>query len=528
MVLVVGFAVQWSGLRGSDYPAHLLRAWLFDRTGLSVWNNYWYAGHPTPSYSLITPALTAWFGPVAVVTASSLAATAAFCDLATRLAPGPTTRIATYAFALGTCVNIVVGRVPFALGFALTLGALLAWHRRRLGIAIALAVLTPLASPVAAIFLGIAAGAVAVDRLRHVRAGRVHPHRSALRIAIGVGIGTAIPLLVIALLFGSVGRFPFRTGHFVGSLVVLAFLAWRSNSATVRAASVLTAAVSVVAWTIPNPLGGNFLRLAQLVGVPLGIIAVASVEERWRRWFALLAVVGVGWAVAPGVQAIVAWSGDESTAVEYHLPLVDQVQSRNRDGQPVGRLEIPFTDNHWETWFVATEVPYARGWERQVDLERNPELYEFDDELSVSDYHEWLRHNAVRWIARPDVSLDEGGVAEADVVDQEGTVRDIPWLRLVWRNENWKLYEVLDYVPVVDPPALLVRQDPDELVLRTNERAVVTVRFEFSDDLAIDGGACLTQHAEGWIVAHLPRPGTYRLGVLASEALPGVESDECV
>ena len=529
--LIVVAVTTWvlaTGVRGADYPAHLLRAWVWERSGAGVWNNHWYGGHPTPGYSVITPALTAWFGPVVVVAVASLVGTWAFSTLTDQLAPGPTTSVANAVFALGAGVNIVVGRVPFALGFALALGALVAWQRGHVRLAVLLALVTPLASPVAAVFLGIAAGAVVVDRFRHVRAGRLDPHRSTMRTAFAVGVATMTPLLVIGVLFGSVGRFPFRTGHFLGSLVVIGFLAWRFDSRTVRTACVLSAIASFVTWIVPNPLGGNFLRLAQLVGVPLGVIALAALDDRRRRWFGSLAVVGVGWAIMPGIQAVVAWSGDESTAVEYHLPLIDQVEARNRDGRPLGRLEIPFTDNHWETWFVATEVPYARGWERQIDLARNEELYELDsDQLTIDDYHAWLHQNAVRWIARPDVALDEGGIAEAEVVDQQGTVRDIPWLRLVWRNDDWKLYEVLDYVPIVDPPAVLVRYDADVVVLRTDRAAQVTVRFGHNGGLDIDGGACLAEDADGWIVARLPSPGSYRIAVEAHEELPNAESDDC-
>src|SRR5579884_2458910 len=42
-----------------DLPAHLLRAKLFGAVGFSVWNNWWYAGHNTPGYSVLFPAL-AW------------------------------------------------------------------------------------------------------------------------------------------------------------------------------------------------------------------------------------------------------------------------------------------------------------------------------------------------------------------------------------------------------------------------------------------------------------------------------------
>ena len=42
----------------------------------------------------------------------------------------------------------------------------------------------------------------------------------------------------------------------------------------------------------------------------------------------------------------------------------------------MGRLEIPATQNHWETAFVAPVVSLARGWERQVDIADNPMFYE--------------------------------------------------------------------------------------------------------------------------------------------------------
>ncbi|MEP6299837.1 MAG: hypothetical protein ABJ382_21165, partial [Ilumatobacter sp.] len=331
-----------TGVRGADYPAHLLRAWVWDRSGFGVWNNHWYGGHSTPGYSVITPVLTAWFGPVTVVAIASLVGTWAFSSLTDRLAPGPTTHAANAVFALGAGVNIVVGRVSFGLGFALALSALLAWHRRYVPLAVMLALVTPLASPVAAVFLGIAAGAVALDGVRRERAGHLDLDRAMVRAAFAIGAATAAPLLVVAVLFGSAGRFPFRTGHFLVSIVVLGFVAWRLKIRAVRLACALSIIASIAVWIVPNPLGGNFLRLAQLVGIPLGVTALAAFDDRRRRWFGVLAVVGVAWAMMPGFKAAVAWSGDDSTAVEYHLPLIDQVESRNRDGRPVGRLEIPF------------------------------------------------------------------------------------------------------------------------------------------------------------------------------------------
>src|SRR5436190_1364419 len=34
-----------TGVRGADYPAHFFRALVWERSGASVWNNLWYAGH---------------------------------------------------------------------------------------------------------------------------------------------------------------------------------------------------------------------------------------------------------------------------------------------------------------------------------------------------------------------------------------------------------------------------------------------------------------------------------------------------
>ncbi len=138
----------------------------------------------------------------------------------------------------------------------------------------------------------------------------------------------------------------------------------------------------------------------------------------------------------------------------FHQPLIDEVRARNADGKPLGRLEIPFTANHWETYFVADQVPYIRGWERQIDLSRNAVLY--NPALTADQLHEWTLLNAVRWVALPDAPLDRGGQPEADVLNHVGgRTGPIDWLELVWQTEDWRLYEVLDYQPIVDGPAAL-------------------------------------------------------------------------
>src|SRR5690242_17517388 len=41
--------------RSEDLAAHLLRARLFDAEGFGIWNNWWYAGHNLPGYSVLFP-----------------------------------------------------------------------------------------------------------------------------------------------------------------------------------------------------------------------------------------------------------------------------------------------------------------------------------------------------------------------------------------------------------------------------------------------------------------------------------------
>ena len=106
-----------TGMRGADYPAQYFRAAIFDADGFTIWNNAWYSGHFTPSYSLITPLLSAWFGPVAVTVGSSVASAFLFGRLAA-LAPGKLARWAAVVFAASTVANVLVGRTTFALGIA--------------------------------------------------------------------------------------------------------------------------------------------------------------------------------------------------------------------------------------------------------------------------------------------------------------------------------------------------------------------------------------------------------------------------
>src|ERR1700744_5579068 len=46
-----------------DLAAHLLRAKLFSAEGFGIWDNWWYAGHHVPGYSVLFPPIAAVLTP---------------------------------------------------------------------------------------------------------------------------------------------------------------------------------------------------------------------------------------------------------------------------------------------------------------------------------------------------------------------------------------------------------------------------------------------------------------------------------
>src|SRR5439155_21434515 len=98
----------------------------------------------------------------------------------------------------------------------------------------------------------------------------------------------------------------------------------------------------------------------------------------------------------PPVRDAVVAAGDPSTRASYSAPLVAGLARR-----PAGRVEVPFTRSHWEARYLAERFPLARGWERQLDRDRNALFY--DGRLTAARLRRWLDAGAVRWIALPNV-----------------------------------------------------------------------------------------------------------------------------
>src|SRR3954453_5672835 len=181
--------------RTVDLAAAVFRSRLFGEAGFTIWNNTWYSGHPTWSYSVLVPLLTWLLSPALVGVLAGVVSAALFEPLA-RAHFGPrAARWGALWFGAGAMTPVLSGRITFACGVAAALGALLAFQRGRLWLACALALLCGLLSPIAALFLGLAGVALALSGSR--RAG------AALAVA------ALLPPALVSLLFPDGGEGPF-------------------------------------------------------------------------------------------------------------------------------------------------------------------------------------------------------------------------------------------------------------------------------------------------------------------------------
>lgn len=419
--------------RAADLAAQDYRAGLFARAGFVLWDNGWYAGHHVPAYSLLFPPLAAWLGPQVVGALAAVGGTWAFGRLAGRKA-----WLAGAWVALGLAATLVAGRLTFALGAALGLGALAlartaaeSGEMARWGGAVTLAALTSAASPVAGAFLALAAAAWWLGDPAARR-----PATAALAAA------AVAPAALASLLFPEGGTFPFVFSSFLpalaGTLLVLALVP--AERRVLRAGVVLAAALLVVSWALPTPMGGNAARLGSLFAGP--VLALALLPAGRARALALAAPALLYWQLAAPADDWRRTTGDPSVQERSYVGLRRFLGAQ---GGPPFRVEIPFTDNHWESALLAggrDGFPLARGWERQLDRKVNPLFYD-PGALTAPEYRAWLDDNAVRFVALADAPVDYSAAAEAELLR-----RGLPGLRRVYADRVWTVWEVEDAAPM--------------------------------------------------------------------------------
>jgi hypothetical protein len=462
----------------TDIAAHLFRVEWFRQSGFAVWNNFWYAGHHTPGYSVLAPALGAWFGVRTLLVVSVLAACGFFALLVN---DRPHMLGAVAWFSAVAPISLFTGRVPFALGLALGIAAL--WAAKYNGYAgMVVAVLTALASPVAAAFLALAGAAWFIGSHAYERP------RAAFGVVFG-GLGT---FLLLQVAFPEGGKFPFPATALLpalgGALVVVLMIRRRT---VVSTGAVLFAVACVLAFVIPTAAGSNVVRLGTMT---IGPALAVSIPDR-KRTLALLAPILLVWSWWP---AHFSWDhrNDRSANAEYYDPLINVLSVRQ---SKVGfeRVEVVPVATHMEAVRIGARFGIARGWERQLDRQDNLVLY--DAGLTADEYRAWLDANAVSLVAFPaSAPLDEGGVGEAAVLSAP-----VPYLTLIWGNSDWRLYEVTNPVPLVSGPARITAVTPTRISLEftSGDQSPVTVRFRHDRwvHLTTPTGCMLASQPDRWI-----------------------------
>lgn len=470
----------------ADLAAQTYRAGLFRAHGLTLWDGQWYGGHHIPGYSVLFPPIAAYLGPSLAAALAAVAAAGLFGVLAHRRF-GAGARVGAAWFGLATAAVLLSGRLTFGFGIALGLGSLLALEgdRRRLGLG--LAVLTGLASPVASLFLALAGAAWWIGGKR--------------TIGLWLAAAALLPLAVLAALFPEGGTEPFAFSAFWPGPVAaaLALLVLPREERVLRAGAALFALAATAAFLIESPLGGNVMRLGPLVAGPL---AACVLWERRPRALALMAVPLLIWQWSPAVRDVHTASGDPAVRQTYYQPLLGYLAATHT---PPGRIEIPFTRDHWEAAYVAPVMPLARGWERQLDLRDDRIFYEH--KLTPARYHHWLRTLGVRWVALPDAPLDYAAEQEAALIR-----RGLPYLRPVWHSEHWRVFAVRDPAPMATGAATLTKLTATSATLHAHRAGETVLRLHYTPYWALaEGNGCVSATPGGWTRITIAEPGPIEL-----------------
>jgi hypothetical protein len=522
---VLGLAYVIIAPSSADLAAASYRSDLFGRSGFTLWDNGWYSGHHLPAYSVLAPALGALLDPRVLAALSATSSAVLFAALVKGHFLEPAARLGSAWFALGAGVELLSGRVPFDLGLALGLGALLtvtrSGQRPWLVAGVALAVLCSLASPVAGAFLALAALTWALTDFR--------ASRPWVLLA-----GALAPILLLALAFPEGGSEPFAASAFwpaLGAVTLLAVLL-PSSERTLRVGALLYALALAGAYALSTPVGGNAVRLGALVAGPLVVCGLTS--QSWigfsrtpapalaptrhstpapartptpaptptsvqRHLLVVLLPFLLYWQLVAPVRDFASAASDPAVSASYYRPLLAQLEKRGATGpsHPT-RIEVVPTRDHWEARWVAPQVALARGWERQLDRADNALFYE-DSDLTPARYATWLRANSIAYVALGDAPLDPSGRLEASLLRNEEATQ--PYLREVWRSAHWRLFAVRDAQPLVNSPARLTHMTTDSFVLGTPNSGEFTVRVHFSPYWAItQGSGCVRRGPGDWTV----------------------------
>ena len=354
---------------------------------------------------------------------------------------------------------------------AFGLAALLALQRRRYSVGDRLAVLCPLGSPVAGLFLAMAGVAFALAQRRE------HSKRPEGLAIAGRGIH---PAGVPGLAFPEGGWAPVPVLRLYADPAVRHRLPDRAaaQERALRWGAALYGAGRHAGAGARDPDGRQrgaprrALRRAGAALRALGTALDAAARGCSRCWVLAFAALGF-WQWSPAVRDVIKYMEDPAAKSDYFEPL-RQFLATLPDQR---RIEIPFTRSHWEGAEVAARD--AAGARLAAPARhRAATRSSTAGPLNRLTYASWLSENAVRYVALPSAKPDKSSYGERALIE-----RGLPYLRLRWRSEDWRVYEVLLPAPFVIPQKdaniVLEQLDSDELLLDVKRpgEAIVSVRW---------------------------------------------------
>jgi hypothetical protein len=494
---VLGAAYLLLPRMGTDLAAQVARAQFFASHGYTPIDLRWYAGVDQLGYSLVSQPVMALLG-VRVTAVLALVASAVTLAALIRRTGATRPLLASLIGALCLGGNLASGRVTYAIGvfFGLAALLLLTYPKVRWWAAIA-ALLASAASPVAGLFLGLIGVALLAGR---------RPGAGLL-----IAVPAAIPLALTAARFGDGGWMNISRTDAEHAIVTSLIVALLIPRRPVRLAGALSAAGVLVSALVHTPVGLNATRLVIMFALPL-LAGYAEIPKLPRtgpaRPIVLAAVLlAVTWWQPPVLTDDVRDLGNPTSDPAYFTALRDRLARSTL----TGRVEVPPTRDYWEAASLG-DVPLARGWLRQADIDRNPLFFTTVPgatgtgvPLTAATYRDWLAEQAVQFVAVPDAELSWPGRTEAAMVEA-----GLPYLTLTWSDAHWRLYAVTDPQPIVALPATMVAQTATTITFDAPRNGLVAVRVHYYRFLHATGGARVVASGQ-WTLVQVSVPGRYTL-----------------